>query len=144
MTMHPEQFGKALGFGMREVGKAVARAVEAASSPAPANSRARRPPQQSLASSPAHTGGVRQGVRQFGIAVARPARRAGGVLWLEVTGFLFGLIALVAAGGVWAGRAHLRSGPGQAHELGGVAMLTIFSWFSITNFLRARRRSRQP
>lgn len=144
--MHAERFGKALGFGMRQAGRAVARAAEAAAAPAPASGRAPVAParHRHAAVEGGHAGGLRQGARQFSAAVVRPAKRAGSVLWLEVTGFLFGMIAAVAAAGVWAGRAHLRPGPGQAHELMGVGMLVVFGWFAGSNFVRARRRSRRP
>ena len=87
---------------------------------------------------------LRRGSRRFGEAAWRPFVRLGGVLWLEVTGVFFGIFALFAAGGAWRlrGEWHLNAA-GHRQLLGAVAMLAFFGYFSVSSFVRARRRERR-
>ena len=87
---------------------------------------------------------LRSGSRRFGEAAWRPFVRLGGVLWLEVTGVFFGIFAIFAAGGAWRlrGEWHLNSA-GHRQLLGAVAMLAFFGYFSVSSFVRARRRERR-
>jgi hypothetical protein len=86
--------------------------------------------------------GVTRGSKQFGAAVWSPMVRLSGVLWLEVTGFFFGILAVFAGLGVWKARAELHAGTHQ-HLIGAVAMAAVFGYFCISSFMRARRRERQ-
>ena len=95
---------------------------------------------RSTATTPA---GVRAGSRRFGKAVWGPFAKLSGVLWLEFTGVFFGLFALTAALGVWRRWGDLRAGVAAGHRLWfAVGMLVVFGYFSVSSFLRARRRGR--
>jgi len=91
--------------------------------------------------------GLKRGSRQFGAAVWRPFVRLSGVLWLEVSGVFFGLFALIALGYLWKLRGAWHGGAANAANhrslMGAVAMLVLFGYFCVSNFVRARRRERQ-
>ena len=167
-TMDAERFGRALGIGVRVTGKALKSAVAAAAAP---NPRPYRQPAKegstshpvpvesptaarSVAHSAARTvtrtrsaaAGVRRGSRRFGEAVWAPAARAGGVLWFEVTGSFFALFALAAGFEVWRRRTAFTPGPAQEprdRAWFALAMFAVFAWFTLSSFLKARRRSRR-
>ena len=87
--------------------------------------------------------GVKQGTRRFGEAVWRPFVRLSGVLGLEVSGVFFGIFALFALGAVWRLRADWHSqSPGHSQLIVAAAMLAVFGYFCVSNFVRARRRER--
>ncbi len=89
------------------------------------------------------TAGVREGGARFGKAVWGPFLKLSGVLWLEVTGVFFGLFALTAAIGIWKSRSEFRAGVAVEHRLWfAVGMLALFGYFSVSSFVRARRRGR--
>ena len=89
------------------------------------------------------TAGVREGSSRFGRAVWRPFVKLSGVLWLEMTGVFFGLFAVTAAVGVWKSRGELHGEGTAEHRIWFAAgMLVLFGYFSISSFLRARRRGR--
>ena len=88
--------------------------------------------------------GVRRGTRRLGEAVWRPFVRLSGVLWLEVSGVLFGIFALTALGYLWKLRGAWHAGAAGARSLLGAAiMLGLFGYFCVSSFVRARRRERQ-
>ena len=96
------RFGRALGTGAREAAKALLKAADAAAAPDP--SPPARSPQvqvQQPARVKLTTANVKRGGRKFGEAVWAPMAKAGSVLWLEVTGVLFGLFAMVIGAWVW-------------------------------------------
>ncbi len=89
------------------------------------------------------TRGVREGSSRFGKAVWGPFVKLSGVLWLEMTGVFFGLFALTAGVGVWRSRGELHAGGAAQHRFWfAIAMLALFGYFSVSSFLRARRRGR--
>lgn len=89
------------------------------------------------------TAGVREGSSRFGKAVWGPFVKLSGVLWLEMTGVFFGLFAITAGVGVWKSRSELHEGGAAEHRFWFAAgMLIVFGYFSISSFLRARRRGR--
>jgi hypothetical protein len=91
---------------------------------------------------------VAQGGRRFRDAMWKPFARASGVLWLEVTGVFFGLIALFGLQGMWANRGAWASSAGNhtahQHLLVETALALIFGYFCISSFVRAARRGRRP
>jgi hypothetical protein len=91
--------------------------------------------------------GVRRGSRKFGESVWRPFVRLSGVLWLEVSGVFFGIFALLALGYLWKLRGAWHAGAANAAShrsmLGAVIMLGTFGYFSVSSFVRARRRERR-
>ena len=90
--------------------------------------------------------GVAQGGKRFGTSVWRPFVKLSGVLWLEMTGSFFALFALFAAQSTWAHRADLHqtalNHTAHQHFLVSCGATLVFLYFSVTSFLKARRRSR--
>lgn len=164
--MDSVRFGRALGVGARAAAKSLAGAVDAATSPNPRGSAKTpaRPTQSTTASArPAAaataqqvvrtaeqarraTEGVARGGKRFGEAVWRPFVRLSGVLWLEFTGVFFGIFAVYALSGAWKLREHLHEKAGNhdahVHFLMAAIMGTVFAYFCVSSFLRARRRER--
>lgn len=73
---------------------------------------------------------------------ARSVGRVLGILWLEVTGFVFLVLAFI--GGVALSREYARYeagaiGPGKV--ILAVCFTLMFAWFGVTSFWRARRKS---
>lgn len=87
--------------------------------------------------------GLRRGGRRFG-PTWRTFVRLWGVLWLEVVGVVFGLFVVFAATGVWnlRGEWH-QNAAGHRKLVGAVAMLAVFGYFTVSSFVRARRRERR-
>ena len=87
--------------------------------------------------------GLRRGSRRFG-PTWRTFVRLWGVLWLEVVGVVFGLFVLFAAVGAWNLRGEWHSNAaGHRKLLGALAMLALFGYFTVSSFVRARRRERR-
>jgi hypothetical protein len=166
--MDKVRFGRALGFGARQAVKTLVTAVDAATAENPSARRAAEsantgqaarmtpdtaPKQaaQAAAKKVAQARGVQTGLkrgsRRFGEAVWGPFVRLSGVLWLEVSGFFFGIFALMALGYLWRLRGAWHAGAanaeGRRNLMVGLAMLAIFGYFCVSNFVRARRRERQ-
>jgi hypothetical protein len=155
--MNANEFGKRLGIGVRVAGRiaqqrAQERGVQTARSAASTQSGSQ--PQGVVESPTARfvpsardireaqekthkiTRAAGRGVGGF----LRPFTRVGGILWLEVTGFFFGLFALYFAQDLW--RTHLSylSGPQHQRFLIAAAMTLVFGYLSVSAFWRARRR----
>jgi hypothetical protein len=90
--------------------------------------------------------GLKEGGRRFGEAVWGPFVKLSGALWLELTGVFFGIFAVFASVNAWKMRAalHATSGSRDAHVrlLIAVAMAVVFSYFCVSSFVKANRRSR--
>jgi len=168
--MNPNEFGKKLGIGLRVAGRIAQQRVEASGSPQPsaatqpyAPTPATAPNQGTQsgqnpgpASAPRATASfvdpqrVRQAaVRSHNITRAagrgiggflRPFGKVGGLLWLEITGFFFGLFAIFFAQNIWRARMDYLSGPQHQRFLIGVGLTLVFSYLSISAFWRARRK----
>ena len=67
---------------------------------------------------------------------------AGRMLWHEVTGLFFALFALFFAEGAWHTRAAYRQGAEHQHFMLYLAMTFLFTYFSVSSFLRSRRKPR--
>jgi hypothetical protein len=91
--------------------------------------------------------GLKEGGRRFGEAVWGPFVKLSGALWLELTGVFFGIFAVFASVNAWKMRAalHATSGSRDAHVrlLIAVAMAVVFSYFCVSSFVKANRRSRE-
>jgi hypothetical protein len=79
--------------------------------------------------------------------VGGPLARLSVALWLELTGVFFGIFAVFAAGGAWKlrGAIHEAGANHNAHGrfLAAVLMAAVFSYFCVSSFVRANRRSRR-
>ena len=89
---------------------------------------------------------VARGGKRFGTSVWRPFVKLSGVLWLEMTGSFFALFALFAAQSTWTHRADLHqtalNPTAHEHFLVSCGVTLAFTYFSVSSFLKARRRSR--
>jgi hypothetical protein len=85
-----------------------------------------------------------RGRKRFGQAFFEPFVRLSGVLWMEVSGVFFGIFALFAMAAVWRMRGNLHGGAQARKELAvAAAMLVVFGYFCVSNFVRARRREKR-
>jgi hypothetical protein len=177
--MDKVRFGRALGYGARHAAKAVAEALDAATTPDPTPA-ARRPAGTSAGAvgvnsadrvvraagqvmqahsavhGAVHGAGrelkaeaVRQvsaGAKGRGKAIWSPVARLSGVLWLEVTGTFFAVLALYLSQGLWKQRGMVAAGwsSGEAgkYYLHAVAF-AVFAYFAVSSFVRARRRGQR-
>jgi hypothetical protein len=119
--------------------QAAGRPTQTAQTAARATAQVQRNLQQTRA-------GVARGGKRFGTSVWRPFVKASGVLWLEMTGSFFALFALFAAQSTWMHRADLHQTAlnHTAHQrfLVSCGATLVFIYFSVSSFLKARRRSR--
>ena len=169
MRMNPNEIGKKLGIGVRVAGRiAQQRAEERAAEAARAQNSAASAPvgnsgqQAAQLSQSQPTQPIRpvsipeyaEKARQLGKTshkytraagrglggFIRPFSRVGGILWLEVTGFFFGLFALFFAINFWRTRASYANDPGHYHLLMAIGLTGVFAYLSVSAFWRARRR----
>ena len=141
--MNANDFGKKLGIGVRVAGRvaqqhAQHRAEQKAQNPPSASNPTRTVPQarEVVANSRTLTRAAGRGIGGF----LRPFGRVGGLLWLEVTGFFFGLFTLYFAQDVWRTRLSYAAGPQHTRFLIAVGLTLVFGYLSLSAFWRARRR----
>jgi uncharacterized membrane protein YraQ (UPF0718 family) len=148
------RFGRALGQGTREAARALLQAADAATAPNPNSSEPTPPrPEPGVARVAAQTrrkvqttqAGVKAGSRNFVHATMAPVKRASGILWLEVTGTLFALVAFTGAIEIYRFRAALHTTGSDHRNLLLAALIFLFFGFcTVSSFLRAARKSRIP
>jgi hypothetical protein len=153
--MDKVRFGRALGYGARHTAKALYKAVDAARTPSitapqrPAETRKAievQPPAARTASATQAARGTAQLARALGKSVWTPVKRFSGVLWLQVTGSVYAVIALAMGQATWLHRADLRlsihaAGAQRAYLLLGIFLL--FAYFALSSFVRATRLERR-
>ena len=79
-------------------------------------------------------------------SVWSPLAKFSTVLWLEVTGLFFGIFALVTGQQVWKWHAAVRlppSAPDAQRLYLYVFLFALFGYFTVSSFVRARRRQRR-
>jgi len=156
--MDTVRFGRVLGLGARSAAKTLIHAVEAAKAESPPRTVSNQPERTTgVAHAPTETRqttrnvpknspqsrGLGEGARQFHRLAIKPAVRLTGALLLEIAGVFFGIFALYGANTMWrAGWSGHSIGFQRRPFLGGATMLLVFGYFSISSFLRARRRER--
>jgi hypothetical protein len=129
------RFGRALGVGARQAVKSLTEAVDAATS---ANPHAKRAPIAERAQV------VQKQARRTGGSVWKPLKKFSSVLWLEVTGTFFALIAAYLSQGLWAHRGELKGGSGEVRTYAlHLAAFAVFAYFAVSNFVRAWRRDQR-
>lgn len=150
--MKPEQIGRRFGIGVRIAGRMAKERMDAApsnSSSAPGTANPASAPAWSTQNPASARAAARNGriagqtARAAGRGVAgflRPFGRVGGILWLEVTGFFFGLFAAFFATSLWRSRSDYAQGPHHQQFLIAAVLTVVFSYLSISSFLRARRK----
>lgn len=86
-------------------------------------------------------GAVMNGVRTTGRSFGRAAHQ----LWLEVTGVIFLVLALsFAAAAVKEYEKYHAAGGGSGRLAIAIGFTTVFAWFGLSSFWRARRKSQRP
>jgi len=155
--MDKVRFGRALGYGARHTAKAIFSAVDAARTPSdqpPAAAAAPRPissqgastPRPAPIQTPRPQRAVSANAKALGRSVFTPVARFSSVLWLQVTGSIFAVIALALGQALWLRRADLHLSPHdvlaeRAYLLLGIFLL--FLYFAVSSFVRAHRRERR-
>jgi len=167
-AVNPNEFGKKLGIGVRVAGRIAQQRMQekAAEStrnqspdqPQAASSTSTRPTPASMptaiptrdevlnksrdlaAKSHKYTRAAGRGAGRGLVGFLRPFSRVGGILWLEVTGFFFGLFALFFARDIWRTRLSHAAGPQHQRFLIAVALTAVFGYLSVSAFWRANRR----
>jgi hypothetical protein len=155
--MDKVRFGRALGKGTRAAAKSLWEAADAAVASDPsAAPAANRPPQSRPtphhapkappASATPASARFARAASTSGRSVLAPVTKFSSVLWLELTGSFFALIALFLAQGAWKLKAslHAAAGSPQAHKFYVyLVFLALFAYFAISSFIRAHRRSKR-
>lgn len=158
MQMNPNEFGRRLGIGLRVAGRiAQNRAQERAQQNTAQGQSSNHPisQPQGVVESPGtrfaanareiremkekthkYTRAAGRGVGGF----LRPFGRIGGILWLQVTGFFFGLFALFFAQDLWRTRLSYAAGSQHQRFLIAAVLTVVFGYLSISAFWRARRK----
>lgn len=150
--------GRALGYGARHAAKSVMQAVEAATAPnpnGPAKPSAARPvgtpsrpvkPEEVVRHVAQAHAQVQTHKKALKRSMMEPVKRFSSVLWLEVTGTFFALLAMGMGEGVWLERnaIHGPLGSVDAQKLYlSVVLFAVFAYFAISGFVRARRAGRR-
>ena len=147
------RFGRALGYGARHAAKSLMKAADAASAPNPsrAPSRATAQPQVSrvverVVETQRRVVATKTQAGKLGRSVWSPLAQFSGVLWLQVTGTFFTLLAVFLSQGLWKQRGAVRL-PIQSHAAGmfylQLAAFVVFTYFAVSNFVRAHLRDRR-
>lgn len=144
------KFGRALGYGARHAAKTLVKAADAAATPnprAPATS-ARRHDSPAAATAPrsarlpdAQT--VRAAGRQAKSSLMAPVVRFSSVLWLQVTGVFFALIAFTMGAAAWRARAAVHAAANSHAQMklfAYLAVCALFMYFTLSSFVRAARK----
>jgi hypothetical protein len=149
--MEPKKVGRTLGIGVRVASNMVRQRVEQAAAQRSASPVSSEP---GISSSPApepvpigrkiggQAANARRGIRAFFRAFLAPFTHAGGILWLEITGLFFALFALFFVQSVYRLRTAWSSGE-RAYLLLYIVLAIGFAWFSVSSFLRARRKTKR-
>ena len=166
--MKPEEIGRRFGIGVRVAGRIAKerteeRAKERANQPASPASPARDANSSAAAWSSQSSANARtaapassaqnsrlqnsriagQAARAAGRGVAgfvKPFGRVGGILWLELTGFFFGLFAVFFAVSLWRTHIDYAQGPHHQQFLIAAVLTAVFTYLSISSFLRTRKK----
>jgi hypothetical protein len=163
--MNANEFGKRLGVGVRVAGRMAGQAAQQRgqqpnasgdANPSPAtnaNGGVYQPkgvvemPSQRFIPTAQEILAAKQKTHKYTRAAGRgiggflrPFGRVGGILWLEVTGFFFGLFVLLFATDAWRSRAGYAAGPMHQRFLIAVGLAVVFGYLSLSAFWRARRR----
>jgi hypothetical protein len=162
--MDAVRLGRALGVGARAAAKTLVTAADAAtaenpsrktvparttSSPAPATpvrpiAQAAQTVARTVTQGREAKKALGRGRKRFGQAFFEPFVRLSGVLWMEVSGVFFGIFALFAMAAVWRLHGNWHGGAQARKELAvAAAMLLVFGYFCVSNFVRARRREKR-
>lgn len=147
------KFGRALGYGARHAAKTVMQAADAANAPNPTAGRpspgrhpVARPAEAAVSAGPRRIPDV-QTVKTAGkhakSSLVTPVVRFSSVVWLQVTGVFFALVAFTMGTAAWRARAgfHAATGSPQAMKVYAyIAFCALFTYFTVSSFVRAARK----
>jgi hypothetical protein len=137
--MRPQTIGRTLGIGLRVAGRVASQRLAGQAQPHSAQTIAGA----QVRTQTARRAGVTRKALGEGVAgLLRPFRRAGGILWLEITGAFFLLPAAVFAPTVWRTRLSWLRGPDHRTFWAAAVVVSVFLYLGLTSFWRARRRAR--
>jgi len=147
------KFGRALGYGTRHAAKTLMQAAEAASAPKPKPNEPPSPPQQvsppygtrmsAAARRIPDAQAVKAAGKQAKSSLVTPVVRFSSVVWLQVTGVFFGLVAFTMGMAAWKARAAVHAAAnsdGAMKVYAYVAVCALFTYFTVSSFVRAARR----
>jgi hypothetical protein len=152
------RFGRALGYGARHAAKTLMQAADAASTPSTARTEAgagatqtgsaqRSAGNPAASSQPQRVASTaKHASRRLGRSMWSPLAKFSSVVWLQVTGLFFALLAMFLGQGAWKERAAMRLPPGSHEALRFYVMAAAFlafAYFAVSNFVRAARRERR-
>lgn len=141
------RFGRALGYGARHAAKSLMKAADAAAATNPSRPGDQPPRAASRVVETWRTvGATKTHARALGKSVWAPVARFSSVVWLQVTGVFFTLLAMFLSQGLWKQRALARQPLGShAAEMFYIhaAAFAVFAYFAISNFVRAHLRERR-
>lgn len=148
MQMKPEEMGKRLGIGVRVAGRIARQRAAASAQTMPqrvsgtpgASPRPVIQPRQASRQTGRAAGAVTRNLGRGIGGFLRPFGRVGGILWLEVTGFFFGLFAVYFATDIWRTRLSYAAGPQHTRFLIAAGMTVVFGYLCVSAFWRAQRR----
>ncbi len=145
-----------MGYGARHAAKTLMQAADAATTPSAAGkagapqAQSSRTPIAPSAARVVETGrtavAATKHAGKLGKAVWTPVARFSSVVWLQVTGLFFALIAMFMFQGVWKERAAMHL-PLTSHDgtkfWGMAAAFLVFAYFTVSNFVRAWMKDRR-
>jgi hypothetical protein len=135
--MRPQIIGRTLGIGLRVAGRIAGQRL---ASGAPAQGAQTIARAEVAAPGAAGIGNVKRAVHAGVGGLLRPLRRAGGILWLEITGAFFLLPAVVFAPTLWRARMSWLHGPDHRSFWAAAVVVPLFLYLGVSSFWRARRR----
>jgi hypothetical protein len=145
------KFGRALGYGARHAAKTLVQVADAASAPNPSNGapgpRVPQPrPLVRAEASPRRipdADTVKAAGRQAKSSLVTPVVRFSSVVWLQVSGVFFALIALIMGNAAWRTRAGFHAALNSHAAMtfyACIAISALFAYFTVSSFVRAARR----
>jgi|SRR5215469_771965 len=143
------KFGRALGYGARHAAKTLVQAAEAASAPNPTPDARSSTPRKVTTPQPNATRripdvqAVKTAGKQAKNSLVTPVVRFSSVVWLQVTGVFFGLVALTMGMATWKARTALHaaaSSPSAVKLYAYIAVCALFTYFAVSSFVRAARK----
>jgi hypothetical protein len=143
--MRPRNIGRALGIGLRVAGRIAGQRVAAQAGAAGSRTQpaSAATPAQTLPTGQAATQFANQAARGVSLGIGgllRPFRRVGGILWLEVTGVLFLLPAVVFAPTFWRASVNYPHTTDHKTFWASGLVVAVFLYLGVSSFWRARRR----
>jgi hypothetical protein len=141
--MKAERIGRVLGIGLRVAGRLAEQQLNTPSRPNTAQSAASAAvAAQKLVSPQAvqNAGKAARSASRGLSGVFKPFRRAGGILWFQITGSFYLLFSLAFAGYLWKQRTDWAVGQNHLKLMIEAAMALIFLYLGTSAFWRAGQR----